>query len=192
MIVVTNGYAIHFSLDGTMALWESSTLPDGIYDENEQECDAEPMAFLTNIIDAKTNIRGLEQFSVKDFVYACIHTVITKGQVLENVPKMTKALATSLSKINEPMTFGISDDNYHLTFLCFGIRPILMGCAQSLVPGVITVLPELYYACTNFKGAVYGVPSIQTIVVCDESKMQGGVMIGLDVYKQADYRKTGN
>ena len=190
-IVVMNGFAVHFELDGSIALFETSSLPDGVYDVDYNPADEEIIKFYDSILDQPAGTNNTT--SVRKMTLAILKYMESVSEEnmskISDVPKFTKAISEGLTKINELATFKVDDD---IKFVCFGTRSEVTDYLESLNITTFSCSPlNLYYA-SNFKGDLYGVvvSDANMIIVYNQEKTCGGIVFSIDIHKFEHYKYT--
>lgn len=187
-VVVMHGYAVHYELDGSMALFETSSLPDGVYDQDYEIAPSEIGEFYKHLISEKIPHLNTNTESLTKNALRIINE--TDSLPIYGVPKMTKALAEGVTKATEVMTFYI-DENTGITFLCFGIRLPMLDFLESQQVDSFSCVPLNYYYATNFKGEIYGLSALNAglLMLYNEEKTCGGLIFSIEMIKFDEYRK---
>ena len=192
--VVKNNFAVHFELDGSFLLFETSSLPDGVYNQEYELADAEITKFYTRLINEP--VQFIDGSTVEQIVWNLLAQYAEEEMsppTIKDMPKLTKSVADGLTKINEAATFYENQES-EVVFVCFGARlPLIDFMSSNDYPAFSCSPLNLYYA-TNFKGEAHSNVYIdeQVCLFINGDKTCGGIVMGIDMVDFSTFRQSQN
>lgn len=186
--IVRKNVAIHLELDGSFLLFESSTLSDGIYNQDGVHADEEITEFYTHLLEQRMHVNY--NITVKDAIFDVLdNTHVHEMMPVQSLPKITKSVCDGLSKSLECATFIDCEDRFE--FICFGTRTRIKLYLDSIQNDSFSCLPIPLYYATNFKGNVLAKSYLHNnmLMLSNSDKTMGGILLSVEVLKLNAYRE---
>ena len=185
--IVRNNYAINVDLNGSLFTVEASSNYDGWYDQNDNPLDEEIKAVYEHVLSKETH--GFSGKTVSNIFDIFIRAFEQQdfSPVVEQ-PKLVKSLAQGLENQGEVMTFYLEEEK--LSFACFGNRLVLDEALNSLGRNTINISPLSWYYVTKFSGPVTFLVAENMIIVANDDKTAGGVIMDINMTERESYRSN--
>ena len=143
-------YKVTMSTDGTVVTSEKTSLPIGVYPTESDSVEKDNDIANSILSLYSKSVTSSPNESIMQWIGSVLRVCQTEEFLpIDQIPKMTKALATNLSGVKEAMVFHHDEPGNKYLFVCFGYRRVIADALADVSP--IFVFADRFFTGASFE-----------------------------------------